>query len=124
REQLQRLRCECPAASILLLGHTHRAWAVSETREQATGSVPLDGGPWLLNPGSVGQSRDWSPRGRCLLLDLEQGRAQFHRFAYDVARCRRDLRQAGLPPRSCHLLGLARRGARILRKLAGAPGIR
>ena len=36
-----------------------------------------NGGGWLLNAGSVGQSRERLARARCLLLDLKRREATF-----------------------------------------------
>ena len=51
----------------------------------------------LLNPGSVGQTRDGDPRAAWLLLDLGAQVASFRRVPYDVARTQADIVAAGLP---------------------------
>jgi hypothetical protein len=58
----------------------------------------------VLNPGSVGQSRqwEWPPRARAAVIDLEQGSVLFERIAYDVRAAGRDVARAGLPYRSLH----------------------
>jgi hypothetical protein len=74
----------------------------------------------LLNPGSVGQSRQAEriPRARFMLLDVERGQARQLAATYDVAACRRVLRQQALPRDAIHLrpgrLARARRRARGL----------
>ena len=92
---------------VVVLGHTHRPMAVALTQRLApdrAGVVALPAGePTLLNPGSVGQSRERHPLARGLLLDLDAGTATFHAVAYDVAGCRRALRAAGLPEEAVHL---------------------
>lgn len=104
--QLQQLAAEYPAARVLLLGHTHRQWSHASA-------------PRLLNPGSVGQSRDRQARVRFALLDLERDEAQFFSVPYDVAACRDALRRQGLPPGSCHLApSLWRACAGRVRRLA------
>jgi predicted phosphodiesterase len=95
-------------ARILVLGHTHRPMAVGRRRGSllrgGTGSVRLEPGePVLLNPGAVGQSRSRDPRARVMVLDLAQRLATFHALDYDVAGCRRALRERALPPDSCHV---------------------
>jgi diadenosine tetraphosphatase ApaH/serine/threonine PP2A family protein phosphatase len=116
--QLDLLAAEHPLASTLIIGHTHRSWVCG--RRAGTLPIPRDGQvrlqpgqPYLLNPGSVGQSRyrERVPRARCLLLDLDQGRATFYALAYDVESCRRELRRQGLPERSYHVPGSWRRSA-------------
>jgi predicted phosphodiesterase len=106
-EQLKRLRAEDPEARVLLLGHTHQAWAWGEQfgTISAPGRAPLVMGTqgWLLNPGAVGQSRELRALARFIVLDLERGQAMFHAIRYDRGACRRALRRAGLPPRAYHL---------------------
>jgi len=104
--QLDGLRRVHPGADILVLGHTHRA-LVTDGRAagapRAGRPVPLPGGPWVLNPGAVGQSREARVRARFMVLDLDRREATFHAVRYDVRRTRALLRRAGLPPGSAHL---------------------
>jgi predicted phosphodiesterase len=98
-----------PDARVLVLGHTHRPMAVGSRRgtllREATGTVELlPDEPVMLNPGAVGQSRSRDPRARVIVLDLTARTAAFHAVAYDVAGCRRALRDRGLPEGSCHLV--------------------
>jgi hypothetical protein len=78
----------------MLIGHTHRPMA----------HLASDG-RWLLNAGSVGQSRESHPSARALVFDAEAGpeSAEFLEVEYDTASTRRELRAAGLPPHACHL---------------------
>jgi predicted phosphodiesterase len=128
--QLARLSQNGRDARILLLGHTHRAWAFA----LGSGTIPTRrpvavGGddPVLLNPGGVGQSRSWELRARArfLVLDATQELATFFAIPYELDLCRTALRRAGLSPRSCHVrpspLDKARR---ILRKAAHRAGER
>jgi predicted phosphodiesterase len=97
-----------PEAEVLVLGHTHEPLAVGERRGEllrgAEGTVRLAPGERLvLNPGSVGQSRDRRAAARIVVLDLERREATFRAVPYDVAGCRAALRRAGLPPGSCHV---------------------
>jgi predicted phosphodiesterase len=91
-------------APLLLVGHSHVPLAISlEDRVLAGGLAPggtetrLDGGRWLLNPGSVGQPRDGNPHAAWLLLDLGERRAWFRRVEYDVGRTQEEIRERGLP---------------------------
>lgn len=95
-----------PDVRALVLGHTHRAGyfrrggvRMPEPPRPHVGLEDLI----LLNPGSVGQSRDSAALARCAVLDLEQRTASFLELEYDVEATRRALRQAGLPGDSCHL---------------------
>jgi len=107
--QLDTLAREYPTADLLVLGHTHQTWVYSQregTLPTAAGSdVPLPPGRVLLNPGSVGQSRqrERRPLARCMLVDLERRQARVLGTAYDVAACRRALRRHGLPGYAVHL---------------------
>jgi predicted phosphodiesterase len=122
-EQLRRVRDD--GAQILVLGHTHRAWACDARGSVASVRDALDvgRGEWILNPGAVGQSRELRARARCMILDLERRHAVFYALDYDVAACREALRRQGLPPAAYHLrpsprralVRRVRRAARFLR---------
>ena len=121
--QLMRLAETYPASGILVLGHTHRAFAFDGVTGAAPhGAVSLDGaGRWLLNPGAVGQSREPLIRARFMVLDLERRDATFRAVRYDVRRARALLRRKGLPARSLHLppwrlKALLRPGIRVVRR--------
>ncbi|MGB8650855.1 MAG: metallophosphoesterase family protein, partial [Mycobacteriales bacterium] len=94
-----------PRVQGVLLGHTHHQWAVVAARpgellRRRTGRVDLPAGArYLLNPGSVGQSRDGDTLARYLVLDTAARSAAFHAVGYDIAGCRAALRRAGLPVR-------------------------
>jgi predicted phosphodiesterase len=134
-DQLRRLAAEHPRAGLLVLGHTHRPWVYS----QARGTLARDGpgrlalpGPdrFLLNPGSVGQSRqrEREPPARCMLVDTERREVRLHHVPYDVAASRRALRRHGLPRDGVHvrpgpLATLERRSRNLLRRSAAATGL-
>jgi len=119
---------EVADARVLVLGHTHRAWAFACCAGSASPNRPIDlpaGEPLLLNPGSVGQSRELRPRARFGVLDLAAGRAWLHAVDYDVDGCRRALVAAGLSPWSCHMRpSLPRAALRAARRAATAHGVR
>ena len=82
---------------------------------------------------NVGQSRSRDSRARVMVLDLTAREATLHGLSYDVARCRRVLRERGLPATSCHLprsrwedaVGVAKRGVRRVQSRIGkAPARR
>ena len=78
----------------------------------------------LLNPGAVGQSRARAARAHVLVLDLDARTAAFHAVPYDVAACRRALRERGLPAGSHHLRTpawrvAARHAKRGVRRIVG-----
>jgi predicted phosphodiesterase len=81
------------SAKFLLVGHTHvpacfgqaEAGGEFQALTAASGSpVDLDGGRWLLNPGSVGQPRDGDWRASYMVLDEGRLTATVHRIEYDV----------------------------------------
>ncbi|HEU5245079.1 MAG TPA: metallophosphoesterase family protein [Gaiellaceae bacterium] len=89
---------------LVLVGHSHFALRVVQSRDELAGGVApadteldLGGVRALLNPGSVGQPRDGDPRAAYLLLDLEAQHASFRRVEYDVKRTQREMRDAGMP---------------------------
>ncbi len=90
---------------VCLIGHSHVALsfcrqdgspATGETRE-AESELDLQGGEWLVNPGSVGQPRDGDPRAAWLELDLGVWQAVYRRVEYDVAGAAAAIRAARLP---------------------------
>jgi predicted phosphodiesterase len=119
--QLEQLEREHPEARTLIVGHTHRPWACDETgREpQRGGALALPNERMLLNPGAVGQSREFRVRARYLLLDLDRGVAEFHAVGYDTRGCREALRGRGLSPRSNHLRPTVRGAVRRARRAIG-----
>ncbi|HEX8053294.1 MAG TPA: metallophosphoesterase family protein, partial [Thermoleophilaceae bacterium] len=96
--ELENLRERDPSARALLLGHTHRPMAAPRGAPAVAreGGLALDParGPWLLNAGSVGQSREARPVARALVFDSEGGAesARFLELSYDVRATRRELR--------------------------------
>lgn len=95
---------------IGLIGHSHVALFFTRPAEPQPGEVRgaqagdgtllrLDGGGWLINPGSVGQPRDGDPRAAWLELDTDEGSARFHRVEYDVEAAAAAIVAAGLPRR-------------------------
>ena len=105
-ELLARLPDMAPGSDTLVLGHTHQQWCVVAGRGvvSARGHVDLPARPRLLNPGSVGQSRqrERRPRARCAVLDSGSARVEFLDVDYDVAASRRALHASGLSDRCLH----------------------
>ena len=92
-------------APLALNGHTHlpSAWRLDEDGRLRGGiaagetTLRLEGGRWLVNPGSVGQPRDGDARAAWALLDPEARTIQFRRTPYDVAGAQNAILSAGLP---------------------------
>jgi predicted phosphodiesterase len=96
-----------PAGAMLVLGHTHTPLAFGERRalllDGRRGEVPIEAGERLLvNPGSVGQPREWRALVRFAVIDLGAGVVRYRALGYDDTRVRRALTDAGLPPDACH----------------------
>jgi predicted phosphodiesterase len=97
-----------PDASLSLLGHTHTPLAYGEQRgavlEGRDGRVTIEPDERLLvNPGSVGQPREWRPLVRFAVIDTDAGEVRFLARSYDHESVRTALKERGLPPNACHL---------------------
>ena len=85
------------------IGHSHRpgVWSVgsagAEHRPGGGAVVREQGRRYLVNVGSVGQPRDRDARAAYAVWDVERGRVEIRRVAYDVAGARRKIEAAGLP---------------------------
>jgi predicted phosphodiesterase len=105
-ELLSRLPGEAPGATTLVLGHTHRQLCVSAGRGllPVRDTTRLPPGLRLINPGSVGQSRqrERRPRARCAIYDASAGQVEFRVLDYDVEASMEVLRRLGLPDRCLH----------------------
>jgi diadenosine tetraphosphatase ApaH/serine/threonine PP2A family protein phosphatase len=95
---------------IGLIGHSHVSLYFARPAGPQRGEVrgaqasddtllDLDGGSWLVNPGSVGQPRDGDPRAAWLELDTAASTARFHRTPYEIDRAAAAIVDAGLPRR-------------------------
>ena len=95
--------------SYCLVGHTHVPSAFIEAGRDSPSDVygvalqpeeplPLDGRTrMILNPGSVGQPRDYNPQAAFGIYDTGSHEFQLHRVAYDVAATQQKMRAADLP---------------------------
>ena len=106
--QLQLLRLSHPASEVLVLGHTHAPMYKAEGRRVEV--APLRRRHYephthlLINPGSVGQSRQWerTPRARFAILDVTAREIRWFALRYDHKAMLRGLIDAGLPLRNIH----------------------
>lgn len=73
---------ELEEGAVLVLGHTHRPM------------VHRAGKGLIVNPGSVGQPRDWNPLASFAILDVPSLQVEIRRVAYDVSGLQRQLRGA------------------------------
>lgn len=89
-------RIELAPGEILAVGHSHRPLHVAI------------GEGWLVNPGSVGQPRDWDPRASYAVVDMETGAVEHRRATYDVSAVQRRLEAKGWDPQIVAILGRTR----------------
>jgi len=60
--------------------------------------IDLDGSKrYLINPGSIGQPRDYDPRASFCLFDTETKILSFNKLTYPVQEAARQIQQASLP---------------------------
>jgi putative phosphoesterase len=84
------------AAEILVVGHTHHPLAMH------------CGEGLLVNPGSIGQPRDWNPLASYAVLELESCAVSHRRVAYDVAGLQRELMEMGWETKTIQVLSRER----------------
>ncbi len=124
-----------PGARVLIAGHTHhqvlyRTGVPWQLPPRGTWIPLAPSWRWLVNPGSVGQSRDRSPLARYARYDTTTRRLEFCEveYAHDVTLVK--LRRAGLfasvclPPKTglaARIDGLRTRWARLRAADVGYP---
>lgn len=89
---------------ICFFGHTHVPLAFvregSVVRGGTYSKFKTEGGKkYLLNVGSIGQSRDGVPKATYVIYDLQAGQIELRRLDYDMATAMDKIRKAGLPER-------------------------
>ena len=114
RENLAVLTADYPNVQVCFFGHTHVKTVVPSPDGPSSGSHDtLDltsGGPYLVNPGSVGQPRDGDTFASYVLAeDAQDGTRIAYRFVeYDVEKAQDKIRAAGLPGMLADRLALGR----------------
>lgn len=97
-ENLAVLKSEYPNIPICFFGHTHVKAVAPSPNGSAVESDSLDlstNGPYLVNPGSVGQPRDGDTFSSYVLVE---GTDVTYRFVeYDIEKAQARIRDAGLP---------------------------
>jgi predicted phosphodiesterase len=104
---------------LVFFGHTHvqggfLLWDVGTPPQRAAnksrGEVLriVKGTTQLINPGSVGQPRDFVWQAGYVIYDSDQKLVEFQRCAYDLATAQKKIRDAGLPPALADRLALGR----------------
>lgn len=104
---------------LVFFGHTHvqggfLLWNAKSPAEAAQtnsrGAVLriVPGRTQLINPGSVGQPRDFVWQAGYAIYDTETQAVDFQRCEYDLATAQKKIRDAGLPPALADRLALGR----------------
>jgi len=113
RENLAILQAEYPDVRVCFFGHTHVKAVAPSPNGPSSGShdiLDLSDGPYLVNPGSVGQPRDGDTFASYVLVeDTQDGARVIYRFVeYDVGKAQTKIRAAGLPEMLADRLALGR----------------
>ena len=87
---------------LCFFGHTHIqiAYSITENTVLSHKEERLKLGEetrYIINPGSVGQPRDFDTRAAFLIYDTEAGEVRFYKTNYDIDGCYRKVINAGLP---------------------------
>lgn len=97
-ENLAILKSDYPGVPICFFGHTHVKTVSPSPNGRVVEARPLDlsqNGPYLVNPGSVGQPRDGDTFASYVLA--EDGRVVYRFVDYDIGKAQTKIRAAGLP---------------------------
>jgi diadenosine tetraphosphatase ApaH/serine/threonine PP2A family protein phosphatase len=100
------------ATAITFVGHTHIQGGFSQKEQEwheIRPRIPVRTDHWMLaiapgtrhliNPGSVGQPRDYDWRAAFAIYDSETCSVTYHRVGYDVRAAQGRVLRAGLPDR-------------------------
>ncbi len=98
---------------ICFFGHTHVPIAFTRSGSSVSSElyslIKYEAGKrYLLNVGSVGQSRDGVAKATYLIYDLNGGTMELRRLDYDMATAMDKIRKAGLPDRLADRLAQGR----------------
>lgn len=93
RPSLEMLAGGAVGQRICFFGHTHHRTAYTLNDTAVTklddDELPMTAdSAYLINPGSVGQSRDADPRASFLIYDSQRRTIQFQRIGYDHAKAK------------------------------------
>ena len=108
-ENLAVLMEEYPNVPVCFYGHTHVKAVAPSPNGAMDGGHTLDlrsGGPYLVNPGSVGQPRDGDTFASYVIAD--EGRIVYRFVEYDIAQAQTRIRAAGLPDMLADRLAVGR----------------
>ena len=89
---------------ICFIGHSHRPIAFTEDEKRRisilvnTSFTLSDSHRYIINVGSVGQSRDGDPRAAYGIYNTDDARFTLKRIPYNIERTQKKIMDAGLPP--------------------------
>jgi diadenosine tetraphosphatase ApaH/serine/threonine PP2A family protein phosphatase len=109
QENLAILRSEYPGVPICFFGHTHVKTVAPSPNGPVIEAHTLDlsaNGPYLVNPGSVGQPRDGDTFASYVLAQDEYVTYRF--VEYDIQKAQDKIRSAGLPQMLADRLAVGR----------------
>jgi len=89
--------------ALCFFGHTHLPRTFvrdSVVRGGTYSKFKIESGrKYLVNVGSVGESRDGDPRAAYVVYDLSEGSIELRRIPYDIDKTEAKVQAAGLPCR-------------------------
>ncbi len=95
-ENLAVLEREYPDVRLCFFGHTHVKAVAPSPNGPATEALDLGSdGPYLVNPGSVGQPRDGDTFASYVLVEGTD--VTYRSVEYDIEKAQAKIREAGLP---------------------------
>ncbi len=103
------MRREYPNVKLCFFGHTHVKALAPSPNGAVTNDHTIDlssNGPYLINPGSVGQPRDGDTFASYVLA--EEDRIAYRFVEYDIAKAQARIRAAGLPNMLAERLAVGR----------------
>lgn len=103
-ENLRAIEAKEGWPKVALCGHTHVplcGWLegdrIVEHRLLEPVQWSVDARVVLINPGSVGQPRDYDPRAAFAIIDTDLRTVEVKRVPYDIERAAKAIQNAGLP---------------------------
>ena len=103
KEAIHQMKTAYPSAEVLVCVHTHHAAIYSlgadlELAPPGTRETVSRGMSYIVNPGSVGQSRDGTPVARYAIYNSRSHTISWHAQDYDHKRTVAKLKEAQLVP--------------------------
>ncbi len=88
--------------NILFIGHSHVPVIFENKKDEiriiTEYEIELDkNSKYIINPGSIGQPRDFDPRASFAIYDSDKRHLKFFRLEYNIIEAQRKIREAGLP---------------------------